>query len=34
MIRFCVIFDSSLAGQAVPTNIRGVTNLLIRAQPD
>jgi hypothetical protein len=34
MIRFCVIFDGSLAGQAVPTNIRGVTNLLIRAQPD
>jgi hypothetical protein len=35
MIRFCVVFDSSLAVPAsVPSNIRGVTNLLINAKPD
>jgi hypothetical protein len=34
MIRFCVVFDRSLAGQAVPANIRGVTNLRVQAQPN
>ncbi|HEV8111544.1 MAG TPA: Ig-like domain-containing protein [Planctomycetota bacterium] len=35
MIRFCVVFDSSLATPgSIPANIRGVTNLRIEAQPD
>jgi hypothetical protein len=35
MIRFCVVFDRSLAApNSVPSFIRGVTNLIIHAQPD
>ncbi len=35
MVRFCVVFDSSLAAPGtIPANVRGVTGLLIRAQPD
>jgi hypothetical protein len=35
MIRFCVVFDRSLAVPGtIPANVRGVTGLIVNAQPD
>jgi hypothetical protein len=35
MVRFCVVFDNSVArGSSVSSLIHGVTNLRIQAQPD
>lgn len=35
MIRFCIVFDRSMApAGSIAANVRGVTNLMIHAQPD
>jgi hypothetical protein len=35
MIRFCIVFDRSMApAGSIAANVRGVTNLVIHAQPD